>query len=77
MVIDPTFTMPPVTLIVPQIKDEMMAPVEKIWQGNVGSLTVRLVGGDHRSMIQGEPALEVAEILSAVIAGAKAEPAAS
>jgi amino acid adenylation domain-containing protein len=67
----------PVTLIVPQIKDELMAPVEQIWQGNVGSLTVRLVGGDHRSMIQEEPALEVAEILSAVIAGAKAEPAAS
>ena len=63
----------PVTLIVPQIKDELMAPVEQIWRGKVRSLAVHTVGGDHRSMIQAQPALRVAGILSAVISFAECE----
>ncbi|MGZ5934510.1 MAG: alpha/beta fold hydrolase [Rhizomicrobium sp.] len=63
----------PVTLIVPEIKDELMAPVERIWRGSVRSLDVHTVPGGHRSMIQGERAARVASILSAVIRPAAAE----
>ena len=58
----------PVTLIVPQIKDPLMAPVEQIWRGKVRSLAVHVVEGDHLSMIKDAGAQRIAAILSAAVA---------
>ena len=66
----------PVLLVVPRIKDELMAPVERIWLRMTRALSVQSVDGDHRSMIRDAGCARIAALLSAQAAGTSGEPAA-
>jgi len=54
----------PVWLIVSKDGDPMMADPVRIWPRHVAALTIRTVPGNHFSMIQGENAAVLANVLS-------------
>ncbi len=57
----------PILLIVPEEGDAMRASPARLWREICGALTVRTVPGDHRSMIRGESAMHIAEVISAAL----------
>jgi len=54
-----------IQLVVPHEADPMMANPARIWTSRCAALDVRMVPGNHRTMIQGENAVHMAEVLSA------------
>ncbi|MEI9995551.1 MAG: alpha/beta fold hydrolase [Rhizomicrobium sp.] len=59
----------PVGLVVPVQEDPWMLDVARYWKTRAASIRIRIVPGDHRSMVQGANAAQVAAALSALMQG--------
>ncbi|HJW40570.1 MAG TPA: alpha/beta fold hydrolase [Rhizomicrobium sp.] len=64
----PRYYAGPLLLIVPEIPDPHRPDPACLWRRLCAEMTVRQVPGDHRSMVQGENAAHLADVLSDVMA---------
>ena len=58
----------PVHLVVPEIADPQRPDPARLWRGHCSDLIVARVPGDHRSMVKGENAARLADVLSGIVA---------
>jgi amino acid adenylation domain-containing protein len=60
----------PTALYICDERDPLMAPPERVWRNHAGLLEIFSTPGDHRSMLAGENAAQLARALSLRLAGA-------
>jgi thioesterase domain-containing protein len=63
----PQFYAGPLLLIAPEVPDPHRPDPARLWRRLCAEMTVRQVPGDHRSMVQGENAAHLADVLSDVM----------